>query len=83
MAAGLRSNSFFMAEIITSSGIFPVPNSSTFIAIGSATPIAYETVNSHLSAKPAATIVFATHLAAYEADRSTFEGSFPLKAPPP
>lgn len=38
---------------------------------------------SHLSAMPAATIFFATYLAAYAAERSTFVGSFPEKAPPP
>ena len=53
------------------------------IDVGLATPIAYETCTKHLSAKPEATIFFATYLAAYAADRSTFVGSFPEKAPPP
>src|SRR5699024_1245441 len=34
-------------------------------------------------ANPAATIFFATYLAAYVAERSTLVGSFPLNAPPP
>jgi hypothetical protein len=34
-------------------------------------------------ARPAATIFFATYLAAYVALLSTFVGSFPEKAPPP
>ena len=34
-------------------------------------------------ATPAATMFFAIQRAAYAAERSTFEGSFPEKAPPP
>ena len=51
--------------------------------IGRAMPIAYATCTSHLSARPAATRFFATHRAAYAAERSTFDGSLPLNAPPP
>ena len=60
-----------------------MPKVLTLIEVGSATPIAYETCISHLSAKPAATIFFATYLPAYAADLSTLEGSLPEKAPPP
>ena len=44
---------------------------------------AYATCTSSLSAKPAATAFFATQRIAYAAERSTFDGSFPLNAPPP
>jgi len=50
---------------------------------GFATPIAYASWISTLSARPAATIFFAAYLAAYVAERSTFVGSLPEKAPPP
>ena len=45
---------------IFSSSIFPVPNVSTRIETGLATPIAYASSTSHFSARPAATIFFAT-----------------------
>ena len=61
----------------------PVPNVSTMTETGSATPIAYATCTMHRSARPAATTFFATWRAMYEAERSTFVGSFPEKAPPP
>ncbi len=60
-----------------------MPKLSTIIDTGCETPIAYANCTSHLSASPAATIFFATYLAAYAADLSTFVGSFPEKAPPP
>ena len=72
-----------MISTIFSSSSFPVPNVSTMIDVGLATPIAYESWISHLSASPAATIFFATYLAAYAAERSTLVQSLPEKAPPP
>ena len=43
----------------------------------------YDNWTSHLSAKSAATTFFAMYLDIYAAERSTLEGSFPEKAPPP
>lgn len=71
------------AASIFSSETFPVPYVSTMIETGLATPIAYASSTSHFLARPAATIFFATYLAAYVALLSTFVGSFPEKAPPP
>ena len=64
IAAGLKSKFLETSSEISSSEIFPVPNVSTIIDTGSATPIAYANSISHFSAKPAATIFFATYLAA-------------------
>ena len=62
--AGLRSKFSRMISTNFSSLSFPVPNVSTITDVGCATPIAYDNWISHLSAKPAATIFFATYLAA-------------------
>ncbi len=45
--------------------------------------MAYATWTSARSARPAATTFLATQRAAYAAERSTFDGSLPEKAPPP
>ncbi|MPN20065.1 hypothetical protein SDC9_167441 [bioreactor metagenome] len=45
--------------------------------------MAYAACTSQRLASPAATTFFATQRSAYAAERSTFEGSFPEKAPPP
>jgi len=50
---------------------------------GLATPIAYATCTRISSATPAATIFLAICRVAYAAERSTFDESFPEKAPPP
>ncbi len=83
MAAGLKSKFSATAFSILSVSILFVPKVSTIIETGLATPIAYASSTSHLSANPAATIFFAICLAAYAAERSTFVGSFPENAPPP
>src|SRR6218665_1894885 len=83
IAAGRRSNTSRMARIIVSSDTVPVPKPSTNTPPGAAFPIASAPWFSSRSARPAATTFFATHRRAYAADRSTFEGSFPLNAPPP
>lgn len=49
-----------MISTIFSSLNLPVPNVSTHIDVGCATPIAYESWISHLSAIPAATKFLAT-----------------------
>jgi len=64
MAAGLKSKYFLTRAVISSSLIpFAVPEVSTMIDTGSATPMAYATWTWHWSARPAATIFFATYLA--------------------
>ena len=83
IAAGLKSKLERTNSEISSSEILPVPNVSTKIETGSATPIAYANSISHLSANPDATMFLATYLEAYAAERSTFVGSFPENAPPP
>src|SRR5271157_5921810 len=83
IAAGRRSKWCVTRLAIFSSSIFPVLNVSTRTLTGRATPIAYATCTSHRSANPAVTTFFATQRAAYEAERSTFVGSLPEKAPPP
>ena len=83
MPHGRKSNTSFIICTIFDSSTLAVPNVSILIDVGFATPIAYETCISHLSARLAATIFFATYLAAYAADQSTLDGSLPEKAPPP
>uniref|UniRef100_A0A182PZU3 Uncharacterized protein n=1 Tax=Anopheles farauti TaxID=69004 RepID=A0A182PZU3_9DIPT len=56
---------------------------NTVIESGSASPMAYATCTRHRRQMPAFTSDFATHRAAYAADRSTFVKSLPEKAPPP
>src|SRR5439155_17005282 len=60
-----------------------VPNVSTDTPIGCGCPMAYDSSTSTRSARPAATMFFATQRAAYDAERSTFDGSFPEYEPPP
>ena len=60
-----------------------MPKVFTYTFIGFATPIAYDTCTNISSETPAATKFFAICLEAYAADRSTLDGSFPEKAPPP
>ena len=55
----------------------------TKIDVGCSTPIAKLIWTSTSPQTPEATRFFAICLAAYAALRSTFEGSFPLNAPPP
>ena len=83
IAAGLKSKFFSTNRAISSSANLPVPNVSTKMDTGFATPIAYASCISHLSARPAATTFLAAYLAAYVADLSTFVGSLPENAPPP
>ena len=64
MAPGLKSKFSLTISTNLSFDNFPVPKVSTNIDKGLATPIAYESSISHLSARPAATIFFATCLAA-------------------
>ena len=64
IAAGLKSKCSATSEDMASSEILPVPKVSTRIDTGFATPIAYASCISHLSASPAATMFFATYLAA-------------------
>ena len=64
MPAGLKSKFSRMISTNFSLLNFPVPNVSTIIDVGCATPIAYDNWISHLSARPAATMFFATYLAA-------------------
>ena len=64
IAPGLKSKCLFTSSTSFSSETFPVPNVSTNIDRGLATPIAYDNSISHLSASPAATIFLATYLAA-------------------
>ena len=73
MPSGVKSNVFFIALIISKSVYsLDVPNVLIFIEIGSKRPIPYESCISNLEAIFAATIFLAIHLAAYEADLSTF-----------
>ena len=62
IAAGLRSNTLLTISPISSSDFLPVPKVSTITETGFATPMAYASSTSHLSARPDATIFFATHL---------------------
>ena len=59
------------------------PYVSTKSESGLATPIAYESCTSARLHRPAFTTDFAIHRHAYAAERSTFVGSLPEKAPPP
>ena len=80
---GDRSMYSSISAAIMSVGTFSVPKVSTSTETGLATPIAYATWISHFVASPAATAFFAAQRAPYAALRSTFDGSFPLNAPPP
>ena len=60
MPAGRRSKFLRTTFTSTSSETFPVPNVSIEIDTGCATPIAYASCTSHLSARSAATMFFAT-----------------------
>ena len=65
--AGLKSKLFLIMSTNSASDNFPVPNVSTLIDVGLATPIAKDNWISHLSASPAATILLAIYLASYAA----------------
>ena len=62
--AGLKSKFALTASTNSASVTLPVPKVSIAIDTGSATPIAYASWTSHCSANSAATIFFATYLAA-------------------
>ena len=64
IALGRRSNTLLTAAEISLSGFTPVPNVSTKTDTGCATPIAYASSTSQRFAMPAATMFFATCLAA-------------------
>ena len=83
MAFGVKSKTPFTLAVSSESEMEDVPNDSTRTLTGFATPMTYDNWISHLLAKPAATTCFAAHQAAYAADLSTFDGSFPENAPPP
>src|SRR5699024_12451381 len=81
--AGRKSNISRTALTKAPSSTDPEPNVFIAIDTGSRTPMAYDNWTSQLLASPALTIFLATYLAAYEADRSTLVGSFPLKVTQP
>ena len=84
IAAGRRSKMLAHQRRRASRGsISDVPNVSTMIDTGCATPIAYATCTSQRLASPAATTFLATWRTAYAAERSTLVGSLPQNAPPP
>ena len=80
---GVRGKTSRIAATSFSSSTVAVPIVSAITETGSATPIAYAICSSTFDASPAATTFFATCRAMYEAERSTFVGSLPEKAPPP
>ncbi len=80
---GRRSKLFLT---ISSNSLFvfaDVPYAKTAIDNGSATAILYDTWTRQRRQSFALTNDLATHRAAYAPDRSTFDGSLPLNAPPP
>ena len=83
IAAGRMSNTSRTIASSFSGAISDVPNVSTMIDTGCATPIAYATCASHRFASPAATTDLAIWRTAYAAERSTLVGSLPENAPPP
>mmetsp|Transcript_2880 Transcript_2880/g.9379 ORF Transcript_2880/g.9379 Transcript_2880/m.9379 type:complete len:224 (+) Transcript_2880:272-943(+) len=80
---GRKSIAAFTLARISSSGMVPVPYVSTNTESGSGTPMAYDSCTMQRFASPAATTDLAACLEMYAAERSTFVGSFPEKAPPP
>ena len=80
---GVKSNTEATLFVNSLSFNSDVPKDSALTLTGSATPMTYASWISHYVARPAATTCLAAHLAAYAADRSTFDGSLPEKAPPP
>ena len=80
---GVKSNTEMTRLVNSLSLSLEVPKDSALTLTGSATPMTYASWISHFVARPAATTCLAAHLAAYAADRSTFYGSLPEKAPPP
>ena len=60
-----------------------MPNVSTMIETGCATPIAYATCELAALGEPGGDDVFAIWRTAYAAERSTLVGSLPENAPPP
>ena len=82
-APTLKSNTFFTASAILWSAKIPVPKVLTSTLVGSGTPIAYDSVTSHSSARFAAIMFLAMYLAKYAPLLSTLLASFPLNAPPP
>src|SRR5918994_130481 len=83
MPLGVRSNTSLTIFSNAESGSFPVPKVWTSTDTGRATPIAYASCTSQRRARLASTMFLATQRAAYAAERSTFDGSLPLNAPPP
>ena len=63
--------------------LYSFQKQSTFTDVGLSCLLRMLIWTSHLSASPAATTFFATHLAAYAPERSTLDGSLPEKQPPP
>ena len=77
IAAGRMSKCSRDEAASFSGSISEVPNVSTIIETGWATPIAYATWTSQRLAIPAATMFLATWRTAYAAERSTLVGSLP------
>merc|ERR1719275_579954 len=85
MAPGRQSKLILMMLVMSSAVSEPcsVPYVSTKRERGFATPMAYESCTSARLQRPLFTTDFAICRQAYAAERSTFVGSLPEKAPPP